>query len=231
AALIYASSISTSGTSHFAQPRSVRKDSELLAVSRRRSLDIDGEFHRALDTIRREWGNRTEHFQHQVYEMEADALLAEDGPLAESEVGVVYLDPPYTADNYSRFYHLLETLVNYDYPELQQRKGTVTKGRYPVRERRYQSDFCKADKVEGAFRRIIEAVQKRGAALLVSYSADSGLLLKHWKANGVKDPVTRFHGMFREFFPKVEIRERQLMHSGQGDSNRKVRELLVLCEN
>jgi len=28
----------------------------------------------------------------------------------------------------------------------------------------------------------------------------------------------------------VETRERELMHSGQGDSNRAARELLVLCE-
>ncbi|MCI0651967.1 MAG: hypothetical protein L0Z55_08790, partial [Planctomycetes bacterium] len=58
AALIYAASVSTSGTSHFAQPRSLHKSGELLAVAKRRTIDIEEQFHLALDAIRREWGRR-----------------------------------------------------------------------------------------------------------------------------------------------------------------------------
>ncbi len=231
AALLHAASVSTSGTSHFAQPRSVRKDSELLAVIRRRRADIELEFHRALEAIRREWGQRPARHPHRVFQMEADALLAPGGPLREENVGLVYLDPPYTADNYSRFYHVLETLVEYDYPQLQRRGGKITVGRYPLCQNRYQSEFCKKERVEGAFRRVIEGARRHSARLLVSYSADSGLLLKCWAAEGSKDPVARFRALFREFFPRVEIRERALMHSGQGDSNRSARELLVLCKD
>jgi len=36
--------------------------------------------------------------------------------------------------------------------------------------------------------------------------------------------------MMRQYYPQVEFREKNLMHSGQGDSNRSVRELLILCE-
>ena len=35
----------------------------------------------------------------------------------ELDHAIVYADPPYGKDQYSRYYHVLETLVNYDYPE------------------------------------------------------------------------------------------------------------------
>lgn len=230
AALLYAASVSTSGTSHFAQPRSVRKDSELLAVARRRSIDIVAEFHAALDAIRREWGERPARGPHRTFRMEAEALLAAGGPLSGERIGLVYLDPPYTADHYSRFYHLLETLVEYDYPELERRRGQVTVGRYPALARRFQSRFSSPQGVDGAFRAVIARARSLGANLLVSYSPDNGLLLRRWSAAGERNAVARFRALFLEHYGQVEIRERSLLHSGQGDRNRDVRELLVLCE-
>ncbi|MEM7262093.1 MAG: DNA adenine methylase [Planctomycetota bacterium] len=234
AALVQACSISTSGTSHFAQPRDVSRDSELLAVARRRSIDIELEFHRALDAIRREWGSQPRYSEgNQVWNLPVDQLLGEDGPLEPGQVGLVYLDPPYTADNYSRFYHVLETLVTYDYPELERRGGNITKGRYPSREHRHQSAFCRREKVESAFRGVVEACARLKAKLLVSYSADSGLLFRHWRDRSEEEalaPESRFLELFRDTYADVELRQRDLMHSGQGDSNRSVRELLVLCD-
>lgn len=230
AALLYAASISTSGTSHFAQPRSTRKDSELHAVAKRRTQDIDLEFHRALDAIRREWGERTQHFAHRVFNGDGETLLRPGSALDDESLDVVYLDPPYTSDNYSRFYHVLETLVTYDYPELERRAGQVTRGIYPVKEQRFTSDFCRTDGVEKAFRTIAEHTARRGAKLLVSYSEDSGLLLKQWRKAGEENPRGKFRELFRDSFDQVEIRDRSLLHSGQGDSNRKTTELLVLCE-
>ncbi len=230
AALLHAASVSTSGTSHFAQPRSIGRDRALLAVARRRSIDIEEEFHTALDAIRREWGTVPRREGNRVFRMPAEALLSPNGPLVEEELGLVYLDPPYTADNYSRFYHLLETLVDYDYPPLAMRGGKLTQGRYPAVERRYQSAFSSRDGVEGAFRSIIEQTHALGANLLISYAADQGLLMRRWREQGVDDPVAHFHALCRETYPRVEVRERELLHSGQGDSNRAARELLVLCE-
>ncbi len=233
AALVYAASISTSGTSHFAQPRSVRKDSELIAVAKRRSLDFEAEFYRALDGIRREWTQRCEGnevYDNQVFNSPAEVLLEADGPLAKDTPDLIYMDPPYTADHYSRFYHVLETLVNYNYPEFQMQRGEVTRGLYPLIEHRFQSDFCKRQRVEDSFRDIAKKAAQLGSRLLVSYSEDSGLLLKYWAEQGETEPLKRFHLLFRDYFEKVEIRDRFLMHSGQGDSNIKIREILVLCE-
>ena len=177
-------------------------------------------------------GDRTRN-ENRVFNGTAMDLIGPDGPLEVGEIDLVYLDPPYTADNYSRFYHVLETLVNYDYPELELRGGSLTKGRYPAREHRFQSNFCKSEHVESAFREVVEACANLGAKLLVSYSPDSGLLFKHWRtheSDGDLSPESRFLELFRDYYPEVELRQRELMHSGQGDSNRSVREVLVLCD-
>lgn len=230
AALLHAVSVSTSGTSHFAQPRSLEKDSELLAVVRRRQIDIEEEFHQALDSLRRELGASPRLPGNRVFRLPADELLRNDGPLRDEKVDLVYLDPPYTADNYSRFYHLLETLVDYDYPSLELRGGQLTRGRYPAMDHRFQSNFCKVGEVENAFRGVAEACRGLGANLLISYSTDTGLMTKRWLKDGEENPALRFREMMREYYPEVEFREKKLMHSGQGDSNRAVRELLILCE-
>ena len=230
AALLHAASVSTSGTSHFAQPRSIARDRELLAVARRRTIDVEAEFHAALAAIRREWGSVPRRPGNRVFRRPAEELLAEGGPLAGEEIGLVYIDPPYTADHYSRFYHLLETLVEYDYPELAVRGGALTRGRYPVAARRFQSSFCSAENVERTFRGLVERSHAIGANLLISYAADQGLLMRRWRDEGVDDPVAHFRALCRETYATVEIRERELLHSGQGDSNRAARELLVLCE-
>lgn len=76
--------------------------------------------------------------------------------------GVVYADPPYCFVHYSRFYHILETLVKYDYPVIKY------KGRY--RTDRYQSEYCIKTEVASAFTEMFRRVKKKGLDLLLSYS-------------------------------------------------------------
>ncbi len=230
AALLHAVSVCTSGTSHFAQPRSIRGDAELLAVVRRRQIDIDEQFELALEEIRREWMVRPRLPGNRVFCGDIHQILESGSALDGEQLDLVYLDPPYTADNYSRFYHVLETLVNYDYPQLEVRRGEVTKGRYPLQEERFTSDFCSGVRVEDAFRRVALACKERECKLLISYSTDTGLLTSRWKKQGIEQPAKMFREILLEYFGAVEIREKSLMHSGQGDSNKPVRELLLLCE-
>ncbi len=83
------------------------------------------------------------------------------------ENSIVYADPPYSAVHYSRFYHVIETLVRYDHPHLEY------KGRY--RDDRHQSPFDKRKEVAGAFRLLFNAVDERKSHLVLSYS-DNGLM-------------------------------------------------------
>ena len=84
------------------------------------------------------------------------------------EGGTIYADPPYCFVHYSRFYHALETLVLYDYPEIQKKNNVIVKGRY--REERHQSPFCIKTKVEGAFLNMFKGVKNTESQLALSYS-------------------------------------------------------------
>ncbi len=80
---------------------------------------------------------------------------------------VVYCDPPYTDDQYSRYYHVWETLVLYDYPT------TSGQGRY--RPGRFTTDFSLVSRVESAFIKLVDDVSQIGADLVLSYPSN-GLL-------------------------------------------------------
>jgi adenine-specific DNA-methyltransferase len=72
-----------------------------------------------------------------------DFLLEKTNDLAAliQDSDLVYLDPPYSSAQYSRFYHVLETLVKYDYPQVE------FKGLY--RKDRHFSDFCRKSAAQG----------------------------------------------------------------------------------
>src|SRR5690606_31057635 len=128
-ALLHAASVSTSGTSHFAQPRHVRKDSELIAVAKRRRIDLLALFHEfssdIADFVRTtpyEEGNRAISCDWRTLLLPRTSLDEIGSPEVASALpakpDVIYADPPYTADNYSRFYHVLEVITRYDWPPL-----------------------------------------------------------------------------------------------------------------
>ena len=88
--------------------------------------------------------------------------------IADKNVDVIYADPPYTAQQYSRFYHIPEVLHSYKYPKLQMFRGKYTQGIYP--EEKYKSPFCSKIKAKGAFEFIFDMAQKHDCSLIVSYS-------------------------------------------------------------
>lgn len=83
---------------------------------------------------------------------------------------LVYADPPYCFVHYSRFYHILETFVLYDYPSIKY------DGRY--RDDRHQSPFCIATKVEQAFSIMFERLRQRNCELVLSYSNSETTMIK-----------------------------------------------------
>ncbi len=147
-------------TGHFAQPLRVKPATvERHIAQRRRS--VWEEWLRAIgDCIpvgSAGWRRRNRAFN-------SDALsllsrLAKDG----DSPAVIYADPPYTADQYSRFYHIYETLIRYDYP-------TATGvGRY--RQGRYVSEFSRTATVLPALNELSRLCADLGSALVLSYPA------------------------------------------------------------
>jgi adenine-specific DNA methylase/DNA-binding XRE family transcriptional regulator len=86
--------------------------------------------------------------------------------------GAYYADPPYTIDHYSRFYHVLETLVLRDQPRLDEmaKNGTPTIMRGIYRQGRHQSAFSIPSTAADAFERLFAAVSRRQVPLVLSYS-------------------------------------------------------------
>lgn len=133
---------------------------------------------------------------------------------------VVYADPPYFKEHYSRYYHVLDTFVLYDYPVLtfNSRLGTITKGRY--RDNRLVSDFGKKSLVKAAFDELCNSCIKYGNKLAISYACSS-LVEKDFFFQIAKDKELN-----------LEVLEFDLLHTGQGQARHKsVKEFVFLYSN
>ncbi len=85
---------------------------------------------------------------------------------------VVYADPPYTRDHYSRFYHSLETITLGDDPSITKsnlgRGDIQSRGGY--RAGRHQSPFCIKSEAPAAFSALFSGVATLRVPLVLSYS-------------------------------------------------------------
>ncbi len=228
-ALLHAVSVATSATSHFCQPRGLGSDGEVKAVLARRALSIPSKLAAYSREIAATCAATRYHPRNAVLSGDWRAVL---GPRwAEAQADVVYADPPYTADHYSRFYHVLEVLTRYDYPTLQLTGGRLTKGRYPARGTRARSGFCVRRQVERELADLARLTAERGAALVLSYGEENGLALRAWRDAGCSaaEALRRFERLAGAAYADVELTRRPLLHSGQGDSNHTVTELLLVA--
>lgn len=166
--LLHAMAYTSQGTGHYAQYRDAKTEKAMADINKYRHASFPAIFAKKFGSLLK-W-----HLQNV---MEGDhILLAEDYRkcLANLTVpSVVYADPPYAFVHYSRFYHAMETAVKYDYPELQQLRNDVVKGRY--RTERHQSPFCIKTQVKRAFLDLFDGVRSSGSDLLLSYS-NTGML-------------------------------------------------------
>ncbi len=120
---------------------------------------------------------------------------------SELKPSVIYADPPYTADQYSRYYHLYETLVLYDYP--------AARGRGRYRDDRAVSNFSLKRGVENAIKNLIQGSADLDATLILSYP-ENGLLLNS------KEAIPE---IFSDAYGRVpEIMTVDHMHSTMGGS-------------
>ncbi|XYD09636.1 DNA adenine methylase [Methylobacterium sp. NMS12] len=162
-------------TGHFAQPlRPKASNIGKFAAQRRRSVIEEWEL--ALKELT-PVGDRNWRANNRVFNSDAEHLLSSFWRSA-TRPSVVYADPPYTKDQYSRFYHVYETLVLNDNP--------VVSGEGVYRSDRFTSKYCLASQVDEAIETIIAQTAEIGADLILSYPTN-GLL---------KDSVDRLPRMF-----------------------------------
>ena len=130
---------------------------------------------------------------------------------------LVYADPPYFKEHYSRYYHILNTICLYDYPSLDinpQRK-VYSIGRY--RSNRNVSDFGRKAQALSAFEELIKQCSDKNAVLYISYSDNSIV-----KEDKLQNLIKKYYDLSCKKIP--------LNHSKQGRSSvSKVNELLFIC--
>ena len=147
------------------------------------------------------------------------------------QYSVVYADPPYTRDHYSRFYHVLETMARRDNPSIARNPGAaeseLSRGLY--RDDRHQSPFCIKSQAAGAFRELFELASGGGANMVVSYSPfESG-------AHPRLMQIDALLGLAREFYPNVELESvdgvthSKLNHSSLNFDIPDEAEVLLIC--
>lgn len=132
----------------------------------------------------------------------------EDAQVLASNLGemrvpprVVYADPPYSEAQYSRYYHVLESLAEYDYP--------VTTGIGRYRGNRFQTPFSMKSTVSEAFRSLVKDVAMSNAALVISYPSN-GLLYQTGE---------NLESMLRECFASVDVVRIDYRHSTLGGAH------------
>lgn len=146
---------------------------------------------------------------------------------------VVYADPPYTRDHYSRFYHVLETLALRDDPPISTNTahGRTTPSRGVYRVNRHQSPFCIRSQAPSAFATLFSKVSSKGSSLVLSYSPYSSEKNAHPRVM----TLDQIRAIATSYFTSVEVESvGEFFHSrlNRTDLNKEVSfdaEYLFVC--
>lgn len=216
----------------FAQPIRPRKSNGEIKKTLGKMVSKD----RALDVyeIFRKWINRykdisTASTENKVLKMDFEQAL----DMLPKDTSVVYADPPYTRDHYSRFYHVLETISLRDTPEIStmKSKGEILLSRGLYRENRHQSPFCIRSKAPSAFETMFSKTSSLGAALVLSYSPYDETQNTHPRVVTMKQLID----LANKYFSSVEILSpgtfihSKLNHSSRHLEASSAAEVLIVC--
>jgi len=179
-------------TGHFAQFLSIKTSNKYRYIALRRR-SIWREWLRSLQSFA-PIGNSKWRSQNRAFNRDAISMVKSIQRM-KRRPAVIYADPPYTDDQYSRFYHLYETVLLYDYPV------TSSKARY--RNNRATSAFSIKTEVRRSFENLIGNTAETGAGIIISYPSNglledsSGtiqdLLAAHYKNVKPVKKISHFH--------------------------------------
>jgi adenine-specific DNA-methyltransferase len=153
----------------------------------------------------------------------------------KENIGCFYADPPYTIDHYSRFYHILESIALYDYPELALMKkskvgNAIMKGLYRVN--RHQSLFSIPSRAKGAFIELFNGASKFNCPLLLSYSPFDENTKNRPRLLTI-DEIISLAKIYYESVEVYELKEHKHRKLNKGQNNNialKNGEVMILCK-
>lgn len=207
--LMFAMAYSSQSTGHYAQYRDATSEKSKNNILIYRLKSLSEIFFRKIEEFREKLKNNLKDYE--VYSLDYIECLDKLKPNT-----TVYADPPYCFVHYSRFYHVLETIVKYDYPNV------AHKGRY--REDRHQSPFCIKTKVNGAFQKMFEKIKEKNNSIVLSYS-NTGMITFE---NLYKLALETFGLEY-----KISVKYLDYTHSTMGrkeDKHKEVQEILLIAK-
>jgi adenine-specific DNA methylase len=223
--LMFALSKCVNSSGHFAEFLNISSPNATKLVFEQRSESILSHFTNKLSEFRnlfiqKKWNNLTYNYDYK----QAIKLLNKNGVL--KKVKLIYIDTPYSNAQYSRFYHMPETLVKYDYPELTIDPQTLKPVKGGYRNDRVQSNFSQTGSVESAFHEMFGIISAyTDATLAISYSDNS--LLR---------PVGKLAEIARKYYEIID-KQNGYSHSAQGSRFKNngqgrnvVNEYLLICK-
>ena len=196
---------STGHFAHYLRPKS--SNINRIITNRKKSVWI--EFIRALSSIKplrtKLWRSKNKSFGVDTFSLLEDIIISRKKP------AIIYADPPYSEAQYSRYYHIFETLLMYDYPLV---NGV---GRY--RNGRYQTPFANVGTVIESMTSLLNMTSQIEAILILSYPGNGvlqkaginimDLLNTYYKKVHLEKNILNRHSTFggRWAKPKVQVNE------------------------
>jgi adenine-specific DNA-methyltransferase len=214
--LMHAMAYASQGTGHYAQYRDAKTVSSMNDINKYRQKSIPELFSKKMAELLQWNKNNVVDHNHQILTLDYQKCLE---AIPQS---TIYADPPYAFVHYSRFYHAIETVVKYDYPELQEKAGKIVKGRYRVD--RHQSPFCIKTTVKKSFLKLFDGVRDSHSNLVLSYS-NTGMI-------DITDLLELAHSELGNSYKVWAIdTDHDHMTMGRKDDHlRQVKESMILCK-
>lgn len=200
-ALMFAMSRCESTSGHFAQ--FLPKDHKRLVTLRKKS--IWEEFIMKCDDFKK---MVLSNYTNKSFNMDYKDLFRKKD---FKNVSCVYIDTPYTGEQYSRFYHVLETVSKYDNPKLE------FKAKY--RTDRFMSNFSLRSAVKNEFKDMLSFLSNENKKVVLSYST-KGLI-----------PIDELEFIFSKTFKHYKLIEKGYKHSMQGKGSIEITEVLFVAYN
>lgn len=210
---------------HMAQPLNILKNGNRAIVTRSKS--IINLFKSKLEQCINEL-NGSLNKTHEVYNYKCEDIINNDNIM--NRIDVVYADPPYTDMQYSRYYHLLNVVINYDFPQPTITKNGFTKGLYT--EGRFQSELSQRGKAKRQLLNIITKVKHFNKSLALSYAYPKNQL--NQKTDRYTISIEELIDMCKDVYGSDNIKVNQINYSHanhKNNSSKGVIEYLILCSS